>query len=341
MTFFFSMVYLTVPEFVRVLNEKSPMKRLIPILLFLLAAALLPADDAPSVTLHHTGEFGRFFREYQVPGGTFFFVVKSAPFQIKDLLEKDMLRLAITPEPPKDNPKWKVTKLAIAAPVLAVHPDNPLRDISAADASALLQQKFGSWRTFGGPITRIHLYRKMDNALPPPVIQTCGCRGEQCHDDRHDHGEKTNPKKQFFSYGKPLLFQTENDNKAFSLLFTDPLGLACFDITRYDENRVPLLTIDKIPPTLKEFDSGRYPLLKTYYLVEPANPTPAEKQLVKYIFSRGFARQLYEAGFLPARVASSEKPAPATSPMRKPVSPPSPISGKPITAPAIPPVRHP
>lgn len=298
------------------------MKHLLPILMLVLASSGLPADDTPSVTLHQPGAFGHFFRAYPVPEGTLFSVVKSASFQVRDLLEKDMLRLAITAEPPPPNPKWKVSKLAMTAPILAVNPANSIRDISASDASELLQQKFGSWRTLGGPTARIHLYKKTDASLPIPVIRTCGCQGTECRNPNHNHESEQQAKKHFFSYGKPLLFQTENDNKSFSLLFTDPYGMACFDITRFDEDRVPLLTIDKIPPTLKEFESGRYPLLTTYYLVEPVNPTREEQRVVKYMLSREFARQLYDAGFLPAHVVSSPKPSPA-APMRKPTERPS------------------
>lgn len=298
------------------------MKHLLPLLVLISAFSCLRADDTPSVTLHQPGPFGRFFRAYPVPEGTFFSVVKSAPFQVRDLLDKDMLRLAITAEPPPPNPKWKVSKLAMTAPILAVNPANSIRDISSLDASELLQQKFGSWRTLGGPTARIRLYKKTDAALPIPVIQTCGCHGTECQNPDHKHDEQK-AKKQFFSYGKPLLFQTESDNKSFSLLFTDPYGMACFDITRFDEDRVPLLTVDKIPPTLKEFDSGRYPLLTTYYLVEPANPTREEQRVVKYMLSREFARQLYEAGFLPAHVVSAPKQRPPASPMRKPAATPS------------------
>ncbi len=286
-------------------------------ILFSVSSCLF-ADDPPSAVIHQTGEFGRFFRGYNVPEGTLFSVVKAEPFQIKELLEKNMLRMAITPDPPAGSPKWNVTKLAMSAPILAVHPSNPLRDICSTDAIALLHQKLGSWRTLGGSLTRIHLYKKADATLPLPVIRTCAC-----HANSHDHdphnGEKPKGKNHIVSFAKPLLLPTETDNKTFSLLFTDPAGLACFDITRYDEKRVPLLTIDKIPPTLKEFESGRYPLLTAYYLVEPVNPSPEEKRLARYILSRDFAQQLYQAGFLPAHVVSAPKQTSPASPMRPPV----------------------
>ena len=75
--------------------------------------------------------------------------------------------------------------------------------------------------------------------------------------------------------------------------------MAVFDITRYDENRVRVLRINKIPPTLENFRFGSYPLLTVYYLTAPEKPTPEEQKLIDYLWSRKFAAKLFKAGLLP------------------------------------------
>ena len=73
-----------------------------------------------------------------------------------------------------------------------------------------------------------------------------------------------------------------------------------------------ILSIDRIPPTLENFRFGSYPLMTTYYLTVPENPTDDEQKLIDYLWSRKFAARLYRAGLLPEqRKRNDEKTAPA------------------------------
>ena len=109
------------------------------------------------------------------------------------------------------------------------------------------------------------------------------------------------------NYNQPLRFQTSSDAKSFSLLSTDVLGMACFDITRFDENRVRILSVNRIPPTLENFRYGGYPLLTTWYLTAPENPTEGEQKLIDYLWSRKFAARLYRTGLLPEQQNKADK----------------------------------
>ena len=215
--------------------------------IFLLLMTVLPAvaQDVQYVTIYCTGNTGKYFRRYPVPEGTVFKVQKVSPERLKDYVKQGTLRFAVTQEP-LTGKGLKTVKLAFQAVILAVHPSNPLRNMSEKQARDLLENNRGSWRTFNGPSARIHLYVKARPELPPPVM-------------RHDHSYgKGRPRTILdleplggkavedeplptINYSRPLKIQTESDAKSFSLLFTDPLGIACFDITRFDENRVQLL----------------------------------------------------------------------------------------------------
>ena len=175
--------------------------------------------------------------------------------------------------------------------------------------SSLLKDNRGSWRTFGGPSARIRLYAKAAPELPPPVMPT---------EEDHTHkeplirprtilepeplgGEQAPEEKPVpvIQYFRPLRVQTENDRSSFIMLCADPLGMACFDITRYNEDRVRLLTVDGIAPTLDNFRSGKYPLTTIWYLTFPEKPTESERRLIRYIRSRKFAAMVYQDGMLP------------------------------------------
>ena len=272
-------------------------------IIILLAGLLCGAQDLPQVSLYYTDNTGNLFRDWPVPPGTRYSIIKTAPEKLQEKLDLEEIRLAVSTVPLRRSGS-KTVKFAYQAVILAVHPANPLENISLDQARDLLEKNKGSWRTFGGPMARLHLYIKAKPELPPPVMR-----------HNHDHGRKRprtilepeelggTPEKKTVSspvkYNQPLKIQTESDAKSFSLLCTDPIGMAVFDITRYDENRVRVLRINKIPPTLENFRFGSYPLLTVYYLTAPEKPTPEEQKLIDYLWSRKFAAKLFKAGLLP------------------------------------------
>ena len=279
----------------------------ITILLLMTAGFIAAAQEIPQAAVYYTGKTGRYFRKYPVPQGTRFSVCKTKPEDLDGLVKSGTLRLAVT-EHPLQGKGLTCRKLGYRALILAVHPANNLRNITSAQVRSIVEKNYGSWRTFGGPSARIHLYIKADPELPPPVM-----RHHPEHDrsrpktildlpplgEEHSKQQKPLPT---IKYSVPLKIRTASDAKSFSMLCTDPLGLACFDITRYDENRVPILSVDKITPTLENFRFGSYPLLKVYYLTVPDDPNPAEKKLIDYIRSRKFAAILYQDGILPEKL---------------------------------------
>ena len=273
----------------------------------LLAACMMfcCGQDLPQVTLHYTGKTGLFFRDWPVPPGTRYSIIKTAPEKLKEKLDNGEIRLAVTTEP-LQKPGLKSVKYAYKAVILAVHSANPLRNISLQQARDLLDKNQGSWRTFGGPMARLRLYIKAKPELPPPVMR-----------HEHNHG-RTRPRTilepeelggppeknvgtSAVKYSQPLKIQTENDAKSFSMLCTDPLGMACFDITRYDEDRVHILSVNQIPPTLENFRYGSYPLLTVYYLTMPEKPTREEQLLIDYMWNRKISARLFKAGLLPEK----------------------------------------
>jgi len=273
--------------------------------MLLTAGVICGAQEMESVTLYYTGKMGSFFRNWPIPPATRYRVLKTDPDKLHKLLSENKIRLAVTTVPLQKN-GLKTVKFAYQAPILAVHPSNPLRNMSTKQARALLENQRGSWRTFNGPSARIHLYVKARPELPLPVMRNDHAHGRarpRTILEPEPLGGKQADEEPIptIEYSRPLKIQTESDAKSFSLLFTDPFGIACFDITRFNETRVQLLKIDNIPPTLQNFRAGSYPLTTILYLTYPDSPTPAERELLRYIRSIKFSRSLYLAGFLPEK----------------------------------------
>lgn len=281
-------------------------------LLMLFAGLVCGAQEVPQVTLHHTGDTGKLYRDWPVPPGTRYTVKKITVNEAEEKLAKDEIRVAVTTVPLRRK-GLKTVKFAYQAMIFAVHPSNPLRDITLEQARLIFDKNQGSWRTFGGPLARLHLYIKARPGLPPPSMR---------HDHTHRRSmprtilqpeplggaepeKETKPSK--INYNQPLRFQTASDARSFSLLSTDVLGMACFDITRFDETRVRILSVNRIPPTLENFRYGGYPLLTTYYLTVPENPTEGEQKLIGYLWSRKFAARLYRTGLLPEQQNKADK----------------------------------
>lgn len=248
----------------------------------------------------YTGKIGSQLQLLPPPSGIRLNVSKKKTEQIVQGLKDGSYNIAVMPERPSGLRNFRAVPFALKGMILAVNPGNSLRNITEKQVRDIVEKHEGSWRTFNGPMARIHLYIKTNDALPPPII-----RRTHTHATHAAHGSKNlfefkvqkNTSKT--NYAKPLRFETESDSKSFTMLFTDPHGMACFDLTRYDEDRVPLLKVNGIPPTLDNFKAGSYPLLTTWYLVLPLNPTAAEKEITDHLYSESFLLKLFEGGYLP------------------------------------------
>ena len=64
-----------------------------------MAGLLCGAQDVPHVTLLHTGDTGKLFRDWPVPSGTRYTVKKITVKEAEEKLAKDEIRLAVTTVP--------------------------------------------------------------------------------------------------------------------------------------------------------------------------------------------------------------------------------------------------
>ncbi len=258
--------------------------------LFLLLALFAGTLAAAELKLACFNHFTSFFKDFRRPPDEIVSIRKMPGAEIMKQLADGRLRMAITDRLPEKTRNFDVTELAVAGTILAVHPENPLKTISCADARELLDAKIPTWHSLNGSRAQVHIYKVAGN-MPRPVIHRCDKCGAT--------PKKTKKSKAGKQEKRAMVLQTENTSKSFVLLFVDPDGVAELPLSSYHENRVKLLPVDNVMPTLENFRTGRYPLSRKIYLITAKQLTDSERGLVSYIKSRKFAAQLYADGYLP------------------------------------------
>ena len=144
-------------------------------LAILLSTGKLPGEELQIACFNH---FTSFFREFQRPGDMILSIRKMTEEEIGKQLEDGKLRLALTAQPPSLPDRFNITELAVTGVIPAVHPENPLKNISSENARRLLEAEIPNWHPLNGQQAKVHLYRTA-SALPSP--QTLGCGKHPLH----------------------------------------------------------------------------------------------------------------------------------------------------------------
>ena len=77
-------------------------------------------------------------------------------------------------------------------------------------------------------------------------------------------------------------------------------GSSTLALIRSEKRALRALTLDGVAPTVENARSGRYPLVKQFYLVLPQNPAPEAQEFVKFVRSPQGIRILEQNGhFIP------------------------------------------
>ena len=277
--------------FCSAMRKGSFMKTMLSLLFLFFCALLLCADEAQVACFNH---YGAFFQEFPRRGDLILRVGKMDEGEILKRLENGTLRMAVSERLPAHPERFDITELAVEGDLVAVHLDNPLKNISSGDARQLLRGDLPSWKPLTGQDRIIHLYLA-SSALPPPP-------------PRAEHPEKQKTPSEKAEKGKhAMVLRTENHSRSFILLFVDPDGAAKLPLASYREDRIKLLSVDGAAPTLANFRNGTYPLCRKIYLICAKNPTDSEKELASYIKSRAFAARIYADGALPLEQKDESK----------------------------------
>ena len=266
------------------------MKTMSSLLFLFFCALLLCADEAQVACFNH---YGAFFQEFPRRGDLILRVGKMDEGEILKRLENGTLRMAISERLPAHPERFDITELAVDGALVAVHPENPLKNISSGDARLLLRGELPTWKPLTGQDKIIHLYLS-SSRVPPPL--------------RAGNPEKPKaPPEKAAREKRAMVLRTENPTRSFILLFVDPDGAAKLPLASYSEDRIKLLPVDGTAPTLANFRNGTYPLCRKIHLICAKNLTDSEKELASYIKSRAFGARIYADGALPLEQKDESK----------------------------------
>jgi len=101
---------------------------------------------------------------------------------------------------------------------------------------------------------------------------------------------------------RPGLPFAVTDQDAADKMETIPgsFGTSTLALIRSEKRALRALTLDGVAPTVENARSGRYPLVKQFYLVLPKNPAPEAQEFVKFVRSPQGIRILEQNGhFIP------------------------------------------
>ncbi len=267
------------------------MKKTLTLLPLFFCALLLCADEARVACFNH---YGAFFQDFPRRGDLILRVGKVDSAEILKRLEDGTLRMAISERLPAHPERFDIAELAVDGDLVAVHPENPLKNISSGDARQLLRGELPTWKPLTGQDRIIHLYLA-SSALPPPPPRAEKPPEKKTLPDKAGKGKHA------------MVLRTENHSRSFILLFVDPDGAAKLPLASYREDRIKLLAVDGAAPTLANFRNGTYPLCRKIYLICAKNPTDSEKELASYIKSRAFGARIYADGALPLEQKDESK----------------------------------
>jgi phosphate transport system substrate-binding protein len=102
---------------------------------------------------------------------------------------------------------------------------------------------------------------------------------------------------------RPGLPTAENDIEALELLgkISGSLGTTNLGLIMASAARVTALPIDEAMPSAKNLDDGSYPWRRQFYLITPANPSPALAAFVAWLSSTPALALVRKLDYLPAK----------------------------------------
>lgn len=173
----------------------------------------------------------------------------------------------------------KMFKWAIDGVGAVVHPDNPVRDITAAQLKGIYAGKITNWKALGGPDKTINLYtRDAASGTREVFWKKALAKG--------DISAKAN-------------FVASNGAMKTAIA-QDPYGIGYVSVGHMDQSIAPV-ALDGILPTLANVKSGKYTVARGLYSNTKGSPGGLTKKFIDYLFSPDGQQLAAQKGFIPVR----------------------------------------
>ena len=159
----------------------------------------------------------------------------------------------------------------------AVHPKNPVANLTMAQVQEIFAGKVGNWKALGGRDAAIHLYTR-----------------DEASGTREVFWEKL--------LRKGAIAETANvvaSNGAMkSALAGDLDGIGYVSIGHIDET-IKAPALDGVAPTQENARSGKYPIVRKLYMNTRGEPQDLTAAFIKYVMGPEGMQMTAAAGYLP------------------------------------------
>jgi phosphate transport system substrate-binding protein len=166
---------------------------------------------------------------------------------------------------------------AIDGVAVAVHPDNPVKELTTEQIAAIYSGEISDWKDVGGDTGRIDVYGREDGS-----------------GTRETFTEKI--------LGKTPLapsVNVVNSNGAMkTAIAQDKRGIGYVGIGHLDASIVGVVVDDMIP-TQENASNGKYTIVRDLYMNTKGTPTGLTKAFIDYIYSEEGAEIVSASGYIP------------------------------------------
>ena len=160
---------------------------------------------------------------------------------------------------------------------LAVHPDNPVRDLSSDQLQALFAGEISTWSEVGGPERSINLYTRDEASGTRKVFWEKAL-------DKGDVAVKAN---------------VVPSNGAMKVAISrDKAAIGYLSIGHMDDT-IARVAINGVLPTQENAIDGSYPVVRKLYMNTKGEPSALAQAFIEYVQSPAGAKIVSESGFIP------------------------------------------
>ncbi len=160
---------------------------------------------------------------------------------------------------------------------LAVHPDNPVGDLSSDQVQAVFAGEITSWKELGGPDRTINLYTRDEASGTRKVFWKKAL-------DKGPIAVKAN---------------VVPSNGAMKVAISrDKAAIGYLSIGHMDDS-IARVAIDGVLPTQENAIDGSYTVVRKLYMNTKGEPTPLAQAFIEYVQSPAGAEIVSESGFIP------------------------------------------
>ena len=186
--------------------------------------------------------------------------------------------LARTARPLKEKEKQDLIQhpFAVSPVVFVTHPSVlGIENLTTEQTVGIFSGQFRNWQLLGGPDNRIYSVMREKEDSSRRIL------------DRHLEG---------FSAIKPAGKTFYSTPSAVEAITQHRYTIGYLPLSEALHNKVNILALDGVPPTMENLASGVYPLVNAFYIVSKGEPAGMAKTFIDFLYGKEAKRIIEQYG---------------------------------------------